>query len=36
MSKILLVCYGNIFGFGDRIVWVGVQEDLFFVEKGEE
>ena len=36
MSKILLARHGNTFGPGDRIVWVGAQEDLPLVEKGEE
>ena len=35
MAKILLARHGNTFGPGDRVVWVGAQEDLPLVEKGE-
>ena len=35
MAKLLLARHGNTFGPGDKIVWVGAQEDLPLVEKGE-
>lgn len=33
--KLLLVRHGNTFGPGDRVVWVGANEDIPLVEKGE-
>ncbi len=36
MSKILLARHGNTFGPGDKVVWVGANEDLPLVEKGEQ
>jgi broad specificity phosphatase PhoE len=36
MSKILLARHGNTFGPGDKVVWVGANEDYPLVEKGEQ
>jgi broad specificity phosphatase PhoE len=36
MSKLLLARHGNTFGPGDKVVWVGANEDLPLVDKGEE
>jgi broad specificity phosphatase PhoE len=36
MSKLLMARHGNTFGPGDKVVWVGANEDLPLVDKGEE
>jgi broad specificity phosphatase PhoE len=35
MSKLLMARHGNTFGPGDKVVWVGANEDLPLVDKGE-
>jgi broad specificity phosphatase PhoE len=35
MSRLLLARHGNTFGPGDKVVWVGAQEDLPLVASGE-
>ncbi|MBR9825191.1 MAG: histidine phosphatase family protein [Alphaproteobacteria bacterium] len=36
MAKLLLARHGNTFGPGDKVVWVGANEDLPLVARGEE
>lgn len=36
MSRLLLARHGNTFGPGDKVVWVGANEDLPLVPKGED
>ncbi len=35
-TELLLARHGNTFGPGDRVVWVGAQQDLALVDRGRE